>query len=111
MSHLADLFIDATWFLWVPGFGFGLGLPPESFSVSAVFSGIGATILGKFTGEIGFATMPMNYVALFVGALLGNWALADAGLPFDPRLQAPILFALAGMAITGLSMMFVLRRD
>lgn len=111
MSHLADLFVDATWLFWVPGFGIDLQLPPESFSVSAVFSGAGTAILGKFTGQIGFATLPLNYLALLAGALIGNWMLADANLPIEPTLQAPMLFALAGMAVTGLSMMWVLQRQ
>lgn len=93
------------------GFHFGLGMPSTAVGISLVLAAIGAAILGKFTSNIGFATVPMNYGALYVGALAGNWLLAGSDLNLEARLTAPLLFALAGMTVMALSMMLVLRRD
>lgn len=91
-------------------FGGGAGyVEPEAVSLSTLFSGAGAVILGKFTGSVGALTMPMNYSALFVGALMANWAFRGLDLPMDQHLQQPMLITLGGMLIGAFSMLWWLR--
>ena len=88
-------------------FGLGTGLvPPEAVSLSSLFSGGGAVILGKFTGSVGTLTMPINYSALFVGALAANWMFRGVHLPMDQQIQQPLLVTLGGMLIGAFSMMW-----
>lgn len=82
---------------------------PEAMSLSILFSGAGAVILEKFTGSVGALTMPMNYAALFVGALMANWAFSGLHLPMDQQLQQPMLITLGGMLIGSFSMLWWLR--
>jgi hypothetical protein len=98
------------WLNWLPSFGHFFDLPPATFSISAIFSGAGAVILGKFTTNLGALTLPLNYVGLFVGALLANCWFGGIQLPLAGDFQAPIIFALAGMSFTGVAMMALLRR-
>ncbi len=105
---LINMFVDALPFRI---FGFGIDLPSTAVCVSVILAGVGAVILNNFTGNIGFATVPMNYLALLAGALVSNWMFAGIDFPFDPRLQAPLIFAIVGMSIMGLSMMLMLRRE
>lgn len=81
-------------------------LPPESVSMSSLFSGAGAMILGKFTGGVGSLTLPLNYSAMFIGAVVANWLLGGIQLPMDQQLQQPMLITLAGMLIGAFSMMW-----
>ncbi len=90
--------------------GGGAGyVEPEAVSISTLFSGAGAVILGKFTGSVGSLTMPMNYSALFIGALMANWAFRGLDLPIDQQLQQPMLITLGGMLIGAFSMLWWLR--
>ena len=81
-------------------------VPPEAVSLSSLFSGAGAVILGKFTGSVGALTMPMNYSALFIGALAANWMFRGVHLPMDQQIQQPLLVTLGGMLIGAFSMMW-----
>lgn len=87
------------------------GLPSTTFSIAVIFSGAGLAILNRFTGNVGYITLPINYFALLFGALLANWCLRDIRTPFEPTLQAPIVFAIAGMTVAALVMMLVLRKQ
>jgi hypothetical protein len=90
---------------WLPIPERFLGLPTEAVSVSAIFSGSGAVILGKFTSNVGAITLPINYCALFGGALVSNWVLQGTYLPYGNHIQTAVVFAIAGMTVTALSMM------
>ena len=95
---------------WLPGLP-DWGIGDEAFSISAVFSGAGAVVLTKFTSNIGFVTMPINYCALFVGAVTSNWLFSGVHLPVDPDFQAPMIFAVAGMMVTALSLMMFMKEE
>ena len=95
---------------WLPGMSW-LELPREVYSISAVFSGAGAVIFSKFTSNVGFITMPINYCVLFFGALMSNWLFAGANLPIDPDFQAPMVYAVGGMMIMALSLMMFLKEQ
>jgi hypothetical protein len=107
---LSNLGSGGIWLNWLPGFGHFADLPPSTFSISAIFSGAGAVILGKFTSNVGALTLPLNYAGLLVGALIANWWFGGIQLPLAGDFQAPIIFALAGMGIAGVGMMALLRR-
>ena len=96
---------------WLPIPERMMGLPTEAVSVSAVFSGSGAVILGKFTSNVGAVTMPLNYCALFVGALISNWLFQGTYLPVGNHIQTAIVFAIAGMTVMALTMMCFLRSE
>jgi hypothetical protein len=108
---LSNFGSGGIWLNWLPSFGYASDLPSSTFSVSAIFSGAGAVILGKFTTNLGAFTLPLNYLSLMIGAVIANWGLAGVKLPLGSDLQAPIIFAMAGMTIAGLAMMAVLRRN
>jgi hypothetical protein len=86
-------------------------LPPESVSMSSLFSGAGAVILGKFTGGVGGLTMPLNYSAMFIGAIVANWFLGGIDLPMDQELQQPMLITLGGMLIGAFAMLWWMQSD
>ncbi|MGQ0486156.1 MAG: hypothetical protein ACT4SY_12495 [Hyphomicrobiales bacterium] len=81
-------------------------LPPESVSMSSLFSGAGTMILGKFTSGVGYLTMPLNYFAMFAGAVAANWLLGGIELPMDQQLQQPLLITLGGMLIGAFAMLW-----
>jgi hypothetical protein len=95
---------------WLPSLH-GWALPPEALSISAVFSGAGAVVLSKFTSNVGFITMPINYCALFFGALASNYLLSGVHLPIDPDFQAPMVLAVGGMMVTALSLMMFMKEE
>jgi hypothetical protein len=86
-------------------------LPPESVSMSSLFSGAGALILGKFTGGVGSLTLPINYSAMFIGAVAANWLLGGIQLPMDQQLQQPLLITLGGMLIGAFAMLWWMQTD
>ncbi len=86
-------------------------LPPESVSMSSLFSSAGAVILGKFTGSVGGLTMPLNYSAMFIGAIAANWFLGGIDLPMDHALQQPMLITLGGMLIGAFAMLWWMQSD
>ncbi len=86
-------------------------LPPESVSMASLFSGAGAMILGKFTGGVGSLTLPLNYSAMFIGAIVANWLLGGIQLPMDQQLQQPMLITLGGMLLGAFAMMWWIQSD
>jgi hypothetical protein len=108
-EFLRNLGSGGIWLGWLPNLGHFLSLPPEAFSVSAVYAALGAVILGKFTAKVGAMTLPLNYAALLAGALIANWALSGVHLPVGNDLQAPIIFAIVGMTPAAVMMMAFLR--
>ena len=61
-------------------------------------------------GDLGASHPAFNYVGLLIGALVANWAFAGIHLPLAGDFQAPIIFALAGMSVTGIAMIALMRR-
>ena len=87
-------------------------MTPEKVAIAAIFSGAGSTILSKFTGSIGYLTMPLNFVALFVGALLSNWVSEGVRLPMmNATLQTPMILTIAGMTVTALAVMMFTKSE
>jgi hypothetical protein len=86
-------------------------LPPESVSMSSLFSGAGAVILGKFTGGVGSLTLPLNYSAMFIGAVVANWFLGGIDLPVEQQIQQPMLITLGGMLLGAFAMMWWIQSE
>src|SRR4051794_23615192 len=107
---LSDLFTGSSLFGWLPHIPGLSYLPSQTFLISAVFSMIGAVILGRFTGNIGALTFPLNYSVLFIAAVLSNYALSGLRVGL-PGLPAPVLFTVCGMTWGGLSMLALLRKE
>jgi hypothetical protein len=87
-------------------------LAPEKVSIAAVLSGAGSVILGKFTGSVGYITMPVNYCALFIGSLVSNWIFQGIHIPLlDADLQTPMLLSVAGMTAAALAVLMFLKPE
>jgi hypothetical protein len=86
-------------------------MPAETLPLSTLSCGLGALVLSKFTGSLGLLTVPVNYSALFIGAVFSNWLLHGLDLPIDKLTAQPLLITLVGMTIAAFSMMYWLQRD
>jgi hypothetical protein len=110
LEFLQNLTGSLSFLSWLPSLP-EMNVSDGAVSISAAISGAGTVVLGKFTSNIGYLTMPINYCALFIGAVMANWLLSGIHLPVDPDFQAPMIFAVAGMMITALSMMMFVKEE
>ena len=84
---------------------FHLRISSHAVTMSIIFSAFGSLILAKIIGNFGNITIPLNFSALFVGAILSNSALDSihvVALRYDEKV---LLVTLAGMLCTSLTMM------
>jgi len=81
-------------------------IPQEALPWSAMFSAVGAVILGRYTGSMGNLTLPLNFSALFLGAVTSNWLLKGLDLPIDRVVQQPLLVTMIGMLFGALLMVW-----
>ncbi|MBC8036762.1 MAG: hypothetical protein H7X89_06060 [Rhizobiales bacterium] len=86
-------------------------LPPEALLLPYLCSVLGALVLGKFTGNLGHLTLPVNCLALFLGAMASTWLLHGIDLPMDHAVHQPLLVSMLGMMAGAFAMMWWLRRD
>ena len=86
-------------------------LTPEALVLPYLCSVLGALVLGKFTGNLGNLTMPLNCSALFLGAMASTWLLSGINLPMDHVVQQPLLVSMIGMVAGAFAMMWWLRGD
>ena len=87
----------------VPSSGGG-SLAENALPLALLFSAIGALILTRFTGTLGSLTYPLNFSALFVGAMVSNWLMRGLQLQIDAQIQRPLLASLVGMIVAALIM-------
>jgi hypothetical protein len=112
VADLIDILGSGSNWLYIVHAWLGMfGLPSTTLSIAIIFSGAGVAILNRFTGDVGLITVPVNYCALLFGSLFANSCLRDIRTPFEPTLQAPIIFAMTGITVASLLMMFILRRQ
>ena len=83
----------------------------QPLPLSSVFSGFGALILGKFTGDMGGMTLPVNFSALFIGASISGWLLHGIDLPIDRTIQQPMLVSMIGMVLAAAAMMWWMQNE
>ena len=95
----------------VPGGSSAASLPPEVLPLPYLCSVLGALVLGRFTGNLGNLTMPLNCAALFIGAMVSTWLLRGIDLPMDHSVQQPLLVSMIGMVAGAFAMMWWLRKD
>jgi hypothetical protein len=95
----------------IPSGGAQDSLPVDSLPITYLATVLGALVLCRFTGRIGSLTMPLNCSALFIGALLSNWALGGLDLPMDHQLQQPLLISMLGMVAGAFVMMWWVQDD
>ena len=108
---MMDEIFKRDWFGWLPDLSPWAYLPSQTVAISAVFAGAGTAILGKYTADLGHLSVPIKYGTLFIAALLANWLMSDLRLPLDADLQAPIIYAFAGITVASLGLMILLRRE
>lgn len=89
--------------------GDGGQLSSHALLLSYLCSVLGALVLGKFTGDLGNLTMPLNCSALFLGAVTATWLLRGLNLPMDHSLHQPLLVSMIGMLFGAFAMMWWLR--
>lgn len=97
-----------AFFTTIPNLG---DLPSESVPLSVVFSLAGALILGRFTGNMGTLTFPINFSAVFIGTTMSNWLLGGIKFEAADPIQGPMLVSMAGMVLASLLMMRWLQSD
>ena len=104
MNMLEDiLYTISNLFPSMPHVG---NVPAEALPISTISSGAGALILGKFTGSLGGVTLPLNYSALFIGALVSNWIFGGIDLHLTHVIEQPMLVTMGGMTIAAMMMMW-----
>ena len=86
-------------------------VPETALPWATTFSGFGAVILGKFTGTFGGLTLPLNFSALFIGAIMSNWLLKGLDLPIDRVIQQPMLISMLGMLVGAICMIWWLQDE
>lgn len=86
-------------------------MPAELMPLSMLFAAFGALILGKFTGNIGGLTLPINFSALFIGATLANSLLHNIDLQIDRTVQQPLFVSIIGMVVASFAMMLWIQND
>ena len=95
----------------IPSGGAQESVPVDSLPITYLATVLGALVLCRFTGRVGSLTMPLNCSALFIGALLSNWALGGLDLPMDHELQQPLFITMLGMLAGAFVMMWWLQDD
>ena len=72
-----------------------------------VFSSLGAVILGRFTGNFGNITFPLNFSALFIGTFITNGLFDGLDIPAIQYQQEVLMFTVAGMISASLGLMWL----
>ena len=89
-------------FSFVPNAGH---MPEHVLPLAILFSLFGALILGRFTGTLGSLTLPLNFSALFIGAILSNWVMRGIEMQIDAQIHRPLFGSLIGMLIASMIML------
>jgi hypothetical protein len=74
-----------------------LRITGQVLTTCIVFSTIGAVILGKFTGNFGNVTYPLNFSVLFIGTIITNSAFDGFDIPTLEYQHQVLMFTVAGM--------------
>ena len=74
-----------------------LRMSAQVLTTCIVFSTIGACILGRFTGNFGNVTYPLNFAVLFIGSFLANCAFDGLEIPALHYQQQVLMFTVGGM--------------
>lgn len=86
-----------------------LDMSNDAVAMSVLFSAAGAVILGKFTGELGNLTVPLNFSALFIGTAVTNSLLNGVDIPTMQHQHEVLLFTVLGMLTGSFGMLWFVR--
>ena len=81
-------------------------ISPDLVPLIAVFSGVAALILTRFTGTLGSLTLLINGSALFIGAMFTNWLLQHVKLPVHSPIEGPLFMSIIGMILASAPMLW-----
>lgn len=106
-------FFSLEWLTW-QGLPLGLGaffdLTGSSFWIALICALGGAYLLSQQTRETGAFNFPVNLAALFVGALVANWAGQGIALSLQPAMLVSVFYSLAGMSFVGLTIIWLVKK-
>jgi Na+/glutamate symporter len=105
MSEILDTVMLAAGDLLVT-----IGLLPKVLLTAAVCAALGAIILSRFTQALGSASLPLNFVVLFAGAVVANVMMKPLPEPLDYSLERPFVVSLAGMSVAAIVRLLLLSR-
>jgi hypothetical protein len=86
-------------------------MPEEAAPISIALCGVGTLYLCRYTGGLGYLSVPLNYFALFFGMLVSNWLFHGVDLHIDKLVVQPVLIHLLGMTLAALAVMYFFTRD
>ncbi len=79
----------------------------EVLVTCVLFSTIGAIILGKFTGNFGNVTFPLNFSVLFIGAFITNCAFDGLDIPSLQYQHQVLVLTVIGMISGSFGLMWL----
>jgi hypothetical protein len=88
-----------------------IGLHPDALVIAAICAGLGTLILSRHTYQLGFVTYPLNFCALFAGAVAANLLMQDVRLPVDSMMERLLIISIGGMVIASLVIMLLMPKD
>ena len=95
-------------FSFIPNAGH---MPDHVLPLALLFSFLGALILGRFTGNLGSLTFPLNFSALFLGAMASNWILRGIQIQVESQVHRPLMGSLVGMLVATIIMLRWMQGD
>ncbi len=111
MAGLAAEILGGGFFLATNSVLLTVGLQPRHLIIAAVCAALGAFILSRFTMSLGSLTYPINFCALFAGAIIANLVAKYFQAPLDYSFQRPLLVSIAGMAVASVITLLFLSRS
>ena len=79
--------------------------------ISYALCGVATLFLCKYTGGIGYLSIPLNFIALFFGMLTSNWLLHGVDMHIDKLIVQPVIIHVLGMTMAGLVVMYFFSRN
>jgi hypothetical protein len=86
-------------------------MPEEAAPISYALCGVATLFLCKYTGGIGYLSIPLNFIALFFGMLTSNWLLHGVDMHIDKLIVQPVIIHVLGMTMAGLVVMYFFSRN
>jgi hypothetical protein len=84
-----------------------LRITGQVLTTCIIFSSIGAIILGKFSGNFGNVTYPLNFSVLFIGAVITNSAFDGFDIPTLEYQHQVLMFTVGGMCSASFALLWL----
>jgi uncharacterized membrane protein YeaQ/YmgE (transglycosylase-associated protein family) len=88
-----------------------IGLQAHILVIALICAALGAFVMSRFTMSMGMLTYPINFLALFVGAVVANLLMKQVRLPLSHDFERPLFVSIAGMAVASVITLVFLSRD